>query len=66
MWVQGKLQAAIAPFEEATQLVSFRSCTGGEATLQKAICLDSLVMPFLLQAAIAIISKMPALLPSTP
>ena len=59
MWVQGKLQAAIAPFEEATQLVSFRSRTGGEAMLQKAICLDSLVMPFVLQAAIAIMSKTP-------
>ena len=31
------------PFEEATQLVSFRSRVGGEAMLQKAICLDSLV-----------------------
>ena len=41
--VQGKLQAAMIPFEEAVQLVSFRSRVGGEATLQKAICLDSLV-----------------------
>ena len=31
------------PFEEAIQLVSYRSRIGGEATLQKAICLDSLV-----------------------
>ena len=41
--LQGKLQAAMVPFEEAIQLVSFRSRVGGEATLQKAICLDSLV-----------------------
>ncbi len=41
--MQGKLQAAMIPFEEAIRLVSFRSRVGGEATLQKAICLDSLV-----------------------
>ena len=41
--VQGELQAAILFFNEATQVVSYRSRVGGEATLQKAICLDSLV-----------------------
>ena len=40
---QGQLSAAIAPFDEAVALVSARSRVGGEATLQKAICLDSLV-----------------------
>ena len=47
--MQGQLQAAMVPFEEAVQLVSFRSRVGGEATLQKAICLDSMVgsSPFL-------------------
>lgn len=41
--VQGKLQAASLAFDEAVQHVSFRTRIGGEATLQKAICLDSLV-----------------------
>jgi hypothetical protein len=40
---QGQLSAAIAPFDEAVALVSPRSRVGGEATLQKAICLDSMV-----------------------
>ncbi|CAL5221509.1 g3713 [Coccomyxa viridis] len=39
---EGKLQEANLAFDEAMQHVSFRSCIGGEVTLQKAICLDSL------------------------
>lgn len=42
MRVQGQLTAAIGPFDEAVELVTYRSRVGGEATLQKAICLDSL------------------------
>ena len=41
--VQGKLQEANLAFDEALQHVSFRTHIGGEVTLQKAICLDSLV-----------------------
>ena len=42
MRMQGQLTAAIGPFDEAVALVTYRSRVGGEATLQKAICLDSL------------------------
>ena len=41
--LQGQLSAALGPFDEAAALVSPRSRVGGEATLQKAICLDSMV-----------------------
>ena len=41
--VQGQLAAALEPFDEALSFVSFRTRIGGEVTLQKAICLDSLV-----------------------
>ena len=41
--VQGKLQEANLAYDEALQHVSFRTRIGGEVTLQKAICLDSLV-----------------------
>ncbi|BDA43302.1 hypothetical protein COCOBI_04-3140 [Coccomyxa sp. Obi] len=39
---RGQLTAALQPFDEALGFVSFRTRIGGEATLQKAICLDSL------------------------
>lgn len=49
--MQGQLSAAIAPFDEAVALVSYRSRAGGEATLQKAICLDSMVSALSIHAA---------------
>lgn len=41
--MQGQLAAALVPFDEVFTYISVRTRVGGEATLQKAICLDSLV-----------------------
>jgi len=41
----GRLEAALAQFGAAAAGVPLRSRLGGEASLQRAICLDSMVRP---------------------
>ena len=46
VWLQaGQLRAAAVRFDEVLEAVPARSKLGGEAQLQKAICLDSAVSP---------------------